>query len=316
VNARLTSGDKVLWPAVGVTKADLWAYLEAVADRMLPLLAGRPLTLLRTPGGVDGERFFQKNLSDRAPSWLPRHEEYAPSSKRTVAYPLARSLDDLRWMANQNTVEWHPMLVRADRDDRPDLLVFDLDPGASTAPSPGSPAPAGRPGDGGPGAPWAAHLLREVLDELGLAAGVKTSGKRGLHLVVPIERRYDHSTTRAFGLAAARACASRHPDELTVAMRKADRGDRLLLDWSRNGAGQMVAAAWSPRATPTATVSTPLRWDEVRDDLDPGAFTITSAPARPPGWELPPPQRLERAIAALERAGFELVDASPRSRVR
>jgi DNA ligase D len=296
---RLTHGDKVLWPAAGVTKADLWAYLAEMADRMLPLLADRPLTLLRTPRGVDAERFFQKNLPDSAPAWLPRHEEYAPSSKRTVAYPLARSLDDLHWMANQNTVEWHPMLVRADRDDRLDLLVFDLDPSEE-----------------GPGAPRAAHLLREVLDELGLSAGVKTSGKRGLHLFVPIERRYDPATTRAFGLAAARACASRHPGELTVAMRKVDRGGRLLLDWSRNGAGQMMVAAWSPRATPEATVSMPLVWDEVSDDLDPTAFTMRTAPSRPATWRLPPPQRLERAIGALERAGFELVDASPRSRVR
>lgn len=296
--ARLTHGDKVLWPAAGLTKADLWAYLEAVADRMLPLLAERPLTLLRAPRGVDGERFFQKNLADSAPAWLPRHAEYAPSSKRTVTYPLARSLDDLHWMANQNTVEWHPMLVRADRDDRVDLLVFDLDPAEE-----------------GPSAAWAAHLLREVLDELGLTAAVKTSGKRGLHLLVPVERRYDAATTRAFGLATARACVSRHPDELTVAMRKVDRGPRLLLDWSRNSPGQMMVAAWSPRATPAATVSTPLAWDEVTDDLDPAAFTLRTAPARPVAGDLPAPQRLERAIGALERAGFELVDASPRSRV-
>lgn len=296
---RLSHPEKVLWPAAGITKADLAAYLAAVAERMLPLVAGRPLTLLRAPDGVDGERFLQKNLSASAPDWLPRHAQDTPSSGRTVAYPLAASLDDLTWMANQNSVELHEMLVRADRDDRPDLCVFDLDPG-----------------EAGPTAVTAAKDLRALLDELGLQAGVKTSGKRGLHVVVPIERRYPHTEVRAFGLAAARACAARHPDDYTVAMRKADRGERLLLDWSRNGAAQTIVAPWSPRVTPGATVSVPLRWDEVNEGLDPTTFTIRTAPARPAAWDLPPAQRLERAGEALERAGFPLEDASPRSRVR
>jgi len=296
---QLSHPDKVLWPTAGITKADLAAYLAAVADRMLPLVAGRPLTLLRAPDGVDGERFLQKNLSASAPDWLPRHTQDTPSSGRTVAYPLAGHVDDLTWMANQNSVELHEMLVRADRDDRPDLCVFDLDPGET-----------------GPTAVTAAADLREMLDGLGLAAGVKTSGKRGLHVVVPIERRYPHTEVRAFGLAAARACAARRPDDYTVAMRKADRGERLLLDWSRNGAAQTIVAPWSPRVTPTATVSMPLHWDEVDDRLDLVAFTIDTAPGRPAEWELPAAQRLERAGEALERAGFPLVDASPRSRVR
>lgn len=297
---RLTSPQKVLWPAVGATKADLWHYLENVAERMLPQVSGRPLSLLRRPNGVEAEGFLQKNLPDTAPAWLPRHEQWTPTSRRTVAYALAERTDDLRWMANQAAVELHEMLVRTDRDDRPDLLVFDLDPGEQ-----------------GPQAPQAARWLREVLDELGLETAIKTSGKRGLHVIVPIERRYGFSQARAFGLATARACADRHPDALTVAMRKADRNGRLLLDWSRNGAAQTMVAPWSPRATPTATVSMPLRWDEATDGLDPSAFTIANALQRPDPWEdLPSPHRLERATAALERAGYELVDASPRSRVR
>jgi bifunctional non-homologous end joining protein LigD len=285
---------------VGATKADLWHYLERVAERMLPQISERPLTLLRCPRGVEADGFLQKNLPDSAPTWLPRHQQWTPSSNRTVTYALAERADDLRWMANQSAVELHEMLVRTDRDDRPDLLVFDLDPGAE-----------------GPGSPQAAHWLREVLASLGLESAVKTSGKRGLHLVVPIERRYGFSQVRAFGLAAARACADRHPDQLTVAMRKADRNGRLLLDWSRNGPAQTMVAPWSPRATPTGTVSMPLRWEEVTDELDQARFTMAAALQRPDAWaQLPPPQRLERAGSALERAGYELVDASPRSRVR
>lgn len=302
--ARLTHPDKLLWPDAGVTKADLWHYLERVADRMLPLLAERPLSLLRHPGGVGRPGFLQKNLPETAPAWLPRHAQWSPSSERTVSYPLAATPEDLAWMANQNTVEFHHALTRADRDDRPDLVVFDLDPptdGAESGPEPLADA---------------ATRVRGVLADLGLDAGVKTSGKRGLHLVVPVERRYPHPHTRAFGLAVARRCADAAPDRLTVAMRKVDRADRLLLDWSRNGPAQTMVAAWSPRATPTATVSVPLTWDEVTADLDPARWTVRTAPDRPAAWpDLPGPQRLERATAALQRAGYELRDASPRSRV-
>jgi len=197
---RLTHGDKILWPGPGYTKADLWRYYEAVADRLLAQVRGRPLTLVRWNRGVDGDGFVQKNLPDSAPAWLSRHVEWTPSSGRQVAYALAEKLDDLRWMANQNALELHEMLVTADRDDRADVLVFDLDPGA-----------------GAVTASTAAHWLREVLDELGLVTAVKTSGKRGLHLVMPVERRYDFATAR---LRARRGAAVRGPPP-----RRAHRGD-------------------------------------------------------------------------------------------
>jgi len=299
---RLSHPDKVLWPAVGATKADLCAYLEAVADRLLLWVRGRPLTMRQYPGGVATAGFFRKDLPESAPAWLPRHEQFSPSSDRTVAYPMANDVEDLRWFANQNAVELHAATVRTDRDDRPDLLAFDLDPAEDGA---------------GPTAATAARWLHEVLDALGLPSLVKTSGKRGLHVWVPIERRYGFDVTRPLGLAISRLCADAHPDALTVAMRKVDRGDRLLLDWSRNGAAQTLAAAWTARPTPTATVSMPLSWDQVTDDLDPAAFTIATAPGLPDAWSAPPPtQRLEHAIAAVRDAGYELVDASPRSRVR
>lgn len=295
---RLTSPDKLLWPSAGFTKHDLWRYVEAVADRLLPHVADRPLTLKRYPAGVEADGFFQKDLPGHAPASLRRYEAWTPTSKRTVAYAVAGDVDDLRWFAQQNAVELHPWFARVDRPERPDLLAFDLDPS--------SPAqPVAR----------AARQLRAVLDELGLVAVIKTSGKRGLHLYVPVQRRYDFTRLRAFGLGVARACAARHPDELTVAMRKAARGGRLLLDWSRAGPAQTLVAAWSPRAHPAGTVSTPLDWSEVTDDLDPTAFTLATAPARPDHWaQLPAPQRVERAEAALRAAGYDLQDRNPRSR--
>jgi bifunctional non-homologous end joining protein LigD len=295
---RLSSPDKVLYPEVGVTKRDLWAYYTAAAPRLLPQLADRPLSLKRHPDGLDGDQsFFQKDLPTHAPAWLDRFCQWSESSKREVCYLVADRVEALQWTAQFASLELHPWLGRRDRPDRPDLLMFDLDPGEASIP-----------------VARAALLLREVLDVLGLASMVKTSGKRGLHVVVPVERRYDSEALRAFGLAVARATASRQPDDLTVEMRKARRGDRLLIDWSRNSAGQTVVAAWSPRAHPLATVSMPLSWDEVDDDLDPTAFTIATALDRPDRWAEPlAPQRIERARTALEEAGFPSTDAHPRS---
>ncbi len=295
---KLTSPDKVLWPEPGFTKRDLAAYYAAAADRMLPHLRGRPLTLLRGNAGIAGERFLQKNLPPSAPASVSRYEVWTETSNRTVAYALAGDADDLAYFAQQNAVELHPWFSRVDRPDNADAVAFDLDPSSGRV-----------------SLADAAHRVREVLGELGLVAIVKTSGKRGLHLYVPLERRYDFSTLRGFGLAVGRMTAARAPDDLTVEMRKADRGDRLLLDWSRAGRAQTLAAPWSPRAHPAGTVSMPLDWNEVNDDLDPTAFTLATALDRPDHWaEVPRGQRLERALRMLADAGFPAEDRSPRAR--
>lgn len=295
---RLSSPDKVLWPEPGFTKRDLWEYYTAVADRLLPQVAGRPLTLRRHNAGVHREGFLQKNLPDSAPASVQRYRVWTETSQREVAYALAGDVDDLRWFAQQNAVEVHPWFTRVDRPDRADLVAFDLDPSGETPP-----------------VARAARWLREVLDELDLASMVKTSGKRGLHVYVPVQRRYSFGELRGFALAVGRACAARHPDDLTVEMRKADRDGRLLLDWSRPGPAQTLAAAWSPRSHPAGTVSMPLSWEEVVDDLDPTAFTLATAPGRPDRWADPPaPQRIERARRALADAGYPARDRSPRAR--
>ena len=295
---KLSSADKVLWPEPEYTKRDLLTYYEAAADRLLPHLRDRPLTLLRANAGINGERFLQKNLPPSAPASVARYEVWTETSQRTVAYALADDVDDLRYFANQNAVELHPWFSRRDMPERADAVAFDLDPSSDRV-----------------SLTWAAHQVRSTLQELGLDAVVKTSGKRGLHLYVPVERRYDFSVLRGFALAVGRMCAARSPDDLTVEMRKADRGDRLLLDWSRAGGAQTLAAPWSPRAHPAGTVSTPLEWDEVNDRLDPTQFTLTTALERPDHWaEVPPGYRLERALQALSDAGFPAQDRSPRAR--
>ncbi|MPY92719.1 MAG: ATP-dependent DNA ligase [Acidimicrobiia bacterium] len=296
---RLTHPDKVLWPERGLTKADLASYYEAAADRLLPNLAGRPVTLKRFNAGVDGEGFFQKNAPASTPPSVRRFETWTETSRRTVAYAVIADVEGLRWCAQSNALELHPWFSRADRPERPDLCAFDLDPSSP---------------DQDVGA--AACDVRDTLGELGLATLVKTSGKRGLHVYVPIERRYGIDELRAFTLAVARLVASRRPGHYTVEMRKADRGGRLLIDWSRAGGAQTLVAAWSPRATATATVSTPLSWDEVEAGVDPASLTVPGVLERPDPWaERPiPPQRLDHATAALREQGVELEVVSPRAR--
>jgi bifunctional non-homologous end joining protein LigD len=297
VTVTLSSPDKLLWPQAGFTKQHLWDYLTVAAPRLLPHVADRPLTLKRYPSGIEGESFFQKNLPASAPASIGRFTQWSESSRRDVSYALFDDVTDLQWAAQMGAIELHPWLARTDRPDRPDLVSFDLDPGN----------PSQSIID-------AALRLRAVLEALGLDSMVKTSGKRGLHVVVPVERRYENPEVRGFGLAVARATAAQHPAGLTVEMRKAKRGDRLLLDWSRNGASQTVVAAWSPRAHPAGTVSTPLRWSEVVPGLDPTAFTLATALDRDDPWaDPPPPQRIEQARDALAEQGFPSEDASPRS---
>jgi bifunctional non-homologous end joining protein LigD len=291
--------DKLLWPERGLTKADLLAYYEAAADRLLPHIAGRPLTLKRFNRGVGGEGFFQKNAPASAPESVGRHDTWTESSHRVVSYAVVDDLGGLRWCAQSNAVELHAWFSRVDMPERLDTCPFDLDPWSPDQ-----------------DVHRAALDLRAVLTELGLDALVKTSGKRGLHVYVPIERSYTFSEVSAFALAVCRLVASRQSRLYTVEMRKADRGGRLLLDWSRANSAQMMVAAWSPRATPTATVSTPLAWDEVAAGIDLTSFTVPDVLVRRDAWVDRPvaPQRLETAAGALRDAGIELEAISPRAR--
>ena len=292
---RLSSPGKVLWPDVGLTKQDLWDYLHAAADRLLPHLRDRPLSVRRFPRGVGAAGFFQKDLPDHAPDTIRRWRQWAGSADREVAYAIVDDIDDLAWFAQQNTVEFHPAITGVDAPDRVDHLVLDLDPGDRGV-------PVGR----------VARWVREVLVELGLDPRVTTTGGRGLHVRVPIEPT-PGLELRPLTLAISRMVADRHPDDLTVEMRKAGRGGRTLVDWSRSMPGATLISPWSPRASPVATVATPLEWDEVVDDLDPAAFTLTEVLTRPDPWAEPgPPVPVAPVRDAVVAAGYELVDASPR----
>ena len=261
----ISKPEKELWP--GITKQAYAEYLEAVSEDMLPWLRERPLTMVRGPDGVAGERYFQKAAPTYAPAWIKTTRIPAPSAKRDVDYVVCQDLPSLTWLGNQAVLEFHTAPVRRDRLDRPDLLVMDIDP----------------PEDEFEMAVEVAFLVLEVLDDLGLPTGVKTTGGKGLHVVVPIERRVDQSALRGAVAKLTAIVVERRPDLVTDAFRKVRREGRVMLDPSRNGTGATIVAPYSPRARPDAAVSFPVAPEELRS-VSPGDFTILTVPgilARP-----------------------------------
>jgi bifunctional non-homologous end joining protein LigD len=253
--------DKVLWPALGVTKQAYADYLASVGEHMLPWLRRRPLTLVRAPDGIDGQRYFQKDTPNYAPGWIRTVSIPAPSAKRDVRYTVCDDAATLRWLGNQAALEFHPAPVRVDRLDRPDQLVVDIDPpeGAFDA------------------AVEVAGLVLEVLDDVGLDALVKTTGGKGLHVVVPIERRTRQEGLRRAAAAITSTVVARRPELVTDEFRRAKRGERVMLDPSRNGVGATIVAPYSPRARPEGTVSFPVAADDL-SSIAPGDFTLRTVP--------------------------------------
>ncbi|MEG8278215.1 non-homologous end-joining DNA ligase [Streptomyces sp. AHA2] len=266
--------DKVLFPGGGdakeYTKGDLVDYHRAVAPFMLPHLRGRPLMLERHPDGVDGPTFMQKNTPDHYPDWITRAE--LAKEGGTVCHTVCDDTATLLYLADQASITLHRWLSRAGRPDHPDRMVFDLDP----APVPEG--PGGTPGDDFEAVREAARLLGELLDELKLPSALMTTGSRGLHVIVPLDGRHDFDEVRAFARDVADTLAGAHPDRLTTAARKKDRGDRLYLDIQRNAYAQTAVAPYTVRARPGAPVATPVTWDQL-DDPGLGArrFTIADA---------------------------------------
>ncbi|MGW5242993.1 non-homologous end-joining DNA ligase [Streptomyces sp. NPDC004129] len=256
--------DKVLFPGDGggeeYTKAHLVDYYRSVAPRMLPHLRGRPLMLERHPDGVGGPRFMQKNTPDHYPDWVHRVE--LPKEGGTVCHTVCDDTATLTYLADQACLTLHRWLSRADRPERPDRLVLDLDPVDH---------------DFGP-VREAARQTGELLDELRLPSGLMTTGSRGLHIVVPLDGSHDFDEVRAFAKDLAEALAAAHPDRLTTAARKRDRGDRLYLDVQRNAYAQTAVAPFTVRALPGAPVATPLTWEQLDDpDVHARRWTIADA---------------------------------------
>jgi bifunctional non-homologous end joining protein LigD len=283
----VTNPDKQLWPALGITKQQYVAYLEAVNEFMIPWLRDRPLSLVRAPDGVEGERYFQKNTPKYAPEWIKTVTIPAPSAKREVAYTVCNDVETLRWLGNQAALEFHAAPVRRDELERPDQLVVDIDPpdGAFDA------------------AVEVALLVLEVLDDLGLTTLLKTTGGKGLHVLVPIQRHVSGEQLRRAANRLTEIVAERRPDLVTAEFRKADRAGKVMLDPSRNSSGATMVAPYSPRVRDDATVSFPVVAEELRS-VTPDDFTLTTVPGLldrrgPDRWGRAaggPRQRIPRAL--------------------
>jgi DNA ligase D-like protein (predicted polymerase) len=255
----LTNLDQPLFEGAGVTKRDHIEYLDGVADRIVPVLRDRPLSVIRTTRGQ--APFMQKNLPDYTPEWVERVSMWAEASHRDVSYALCNDRRTLLWFGNQRAVEFHPALALAATPEQMTHLVLDLDP----------------PSDDFGAVVAVAKLVHAVLDATGLAGAVKTSGAKGLHIFVPIAA----TTTAHDAAAATRALAQRSeqldPTIATTAFLKEDRGGKVFVDATRTG-GATVVAAYSPRARPGVPVSFPVGWDDL-DDITPRDFTVKNAVA-------------------------------------
>lgn len=253
---RLTHPDRVLWPGAGLTKADLAAYWQTMADLALPHIAGRPLALVRCPDGIDGEQFFQKKVS---PGFPPQILDLRIGKEQVLAIEDAEGLQAL---AQMSAIEIHPWGARLDDIERPDRLVFDFDPD---------------PGVAFARVVEAAIVLREALAEADLQSFPKTTGGKGLHVVVPIVPELDWDAAKAFCHDVARWMVRRDPARFTAELAKKARQDRIFIDYLRNGRGATAIAPFSPRARPGATIAMPLSWAEVKPSLEPARYTLPDA---------------------------------------
>jgi bifunctional non-homologous end joining protein LigD len=265
----LSNLDKVLWPATGTTKGDMVGYYSAVAPVMLPHLSGRPVTLRRFPDGVEGESFFEKNCPSHRPSWV------GTAKMGDVSYCLIEEPAALVWTANLAAIELHPTLAAVPHLDQPSFVVFDLDPG-----EPAGILQCAR----------VALLVRDILGQLALECWPKTSGSKGLQLYAPLNNGSTYAESEPFAKAVAKLLERRHADLVVSQQQKSARKGKVLIDWSQNSPSRTTVCAYSMRARPTPTVSTPVTWGEIERSLaeeDEGALTF----------------RWERVLDRVERLG-------------
>ena len=261
----LSSRDRVLFPEDGITKGDLYDYYAAVAPTLVPHLRDRPFTMKRWRDGLPGGSFFQKQAPKGIPAWIPTREFRTfprEGGSRLVDFPLVNSADAVLWMVQMHCIDMNAWYSRVDRPDRPDFVLFDLDPPEAA--------------DGFADAVRVAHLIRAALTELELRSYVKTSGADGIHVLVPIIRRAGYDETYAFAELLARALEVEHPGLVTTEWLKKKRSG-VLVDHRQNGWGKTIASVYSVRPKPGAPVSTPLAWGELTEELSPRAFTMAVA---------------------------------------
>jgi bifunctional non-homologous end joining protein LigD len=265
---RLTSPDKLLFPGDGVTKRDLADYYAAIGDTIVPHLRNRPFTLKRYPYGIRGQPYFAKQVPKGKPSWVPTRQFRTwprEGGSRLVDFALVNEPAAAVWMVQMNCIDMNAWYSRVDKPDRPDFVLFDLDPPESR--------------NGFVEAIRVAHLIREALERLELRSYVKTSGADGIHVLVPITRRSTYKDTYDFAELVSRRVEAENPGLATTEwLKKKRRG--VLVDHRQNGHGKTIASVYSVRPKPGAPVSTPLRWDELGEKVRPRDFGRREALAR------------------------------------
>jgi bifunctional non-homologous end joining protein LigD len=283
----LTHPDRVIYPEAGLTKANVFAYYEKVADRLLPFLKDRPITLERLPEGLaeKAPHFWQKDTPDYYPDWIPRIE-LETERGRAVHYALVNDRATLLYLVNQGTLTFHVWASRTKDLDRPDFVLFDLDPGKA----PFSDVIA------------VARAIKTIFDNNDISSSIKTSGKTGLHVLTAWTQEGGFDEARAWALELAERTAEEMPRQATVDIRKAKRGNRVYIDVLQNARGHHAVPPYVLRAVPTATVSTPLDWKEVAEDLDPKAFTLKRALARFTRRKTDPFEGLLKTFTARRKA--------------
>jgi len=260
---RLTSPDKVLYPEQSITKRELAEYYLAVAEAMLPHVARRPITLVRCPTGRQRKCFYQRHAGSGVPAELG--EVDIPGFEESGAYLFIKDPAGLVALVQMGVLEVHPWGARVDKPDRPDRIIFDLDPGE---------------GLGFADVAEAAHEVRAYLGDLGLTSFAKTTGGKGVHVVVPVDRRYGYPQVKAFAKKVAESLAAKTPTRYLTRISKAERRGRIFIDYLRNDATSTAVAAYSTRSRAGAPVATPVTWDELTPALDPAAFNVNTVPAR------------------------------------
>jgi bifunctional non-homologous end joining protein LigD len=264
---KLSSADRVLFPDDGITKGDLFSYYDNVAAAIVPHLRERPFTMKRWREGLPGGSFFQKQAPKGIPKWIPTREfrtwpRGGKGESRLVDFPLVNSREALLWMVQMHCIDMNAWYSRVDKPDRPDWVLFDLDPPEED----GSFALCVR----------VAHYVRGALEELGLESFVKTSGADGIHVVLPIARRSTYEETYEFAELLSRKLEALHPGEVTTEWLKKKRSG-VLVDHRQNGHGKTIASVYSVRPKPGAPVSTPLAWDELTEEIRPRDFSMQVA---------------------------------------
>ena len=260
----ITHPTKLWFPEERITKLEVAQYYALVAPRMHPWLDKRLLTAERCPDGITGDCFFEKNFGKDLPASVPTCAIPAGNTGKIVHYIVGGAKETLLMLVNLGCVAIHIMNCEAGSRDQPDWLAFDLDPSS------------GQFRD----AAKAASVLRKLLDELGIRSFPKTTGGRGLHVLVPLRRGPNQEQVRLVAHSISQEMARRSPTMITVQMRKDQRRNRVFSDWLRNAFGQTIVAPYSVRCRPGAPVSTPLHWDEVSPQLDPSQFNIRTIPRR------------------------------------